>query len=301
MENKEIKEAVASLAKDKARRQELSEMLVEWVQPGHIVQDVIGMILNTRSLNPGDQLVKKVRKGIRVYSFVPGSIPMKSEITVSERMNYILDTAQVSVTANEFELQNGEIGSVQEIKSEMAAKFKDYLVAKLFTSLSTVWTAGNTPDNFTNVGGSITKSALENAIKQINQTTSGAKAIVGTRVALTPILDFAGWNTYSGTNDLLSVVGEEIFRTGWLGQYKGVPLVVVDQVRDYPDDYNKMIPEDKILVVGENAGEFVTFGAPRSQEYTDMRIVPPQWNTTLWQQFGFIIDNAQGLYVLKVA
>jgi hypothetical protein len=99
MENKEFREAVAALLKDPSKRQATAEMIVEFAQPGHIITDVIGMMLNTRSLKPGDSLVKKVRKGIKVYTFVPGQIPLKSEITVAERINYVLDGAVVSVTA----------------------------------------------------------------------------------------------------------------------------------------------------------------------------------------------------------
>lgn len=98
MEDKELKEQIASYAKE-GKRDALAEVIVEWVQPGHITRDFIGMLLNTRSLNPGDALLKKVRKGIKVWTHVPGAIPLKSEITVSERMNYVLDMSIVSVNA----------------------------------------------------------------------------------------------------------------------------------------------------------------------------------------------------------
>jgi len=94
--NEELKLQAASLMKED--KQAFSEMMVEYVNPGHIVTDFIGMLLNTRSLKPGDSLVKKVRKGVKVYTLVPGSIPLASEITLSERMNYILDGSIVSVT-----------------------------------------------------------------------------------------------------------------------------------------------------------------------------------------------------------
>lgn len=299
MENKETREAVAALMKKKDY-EAMAEMIVEFAQPGHIGTDVIGMLLNTRRLNPGDQLVKKVRKGIRVYTLVPGSIPLKSEITIAERMNYVLDGAVVSVTANQWELDAGEIGTVDEIRNEMAAKLKDYYLNKVFNALTSVWTAVNTPDNYSTVATAITKTVLDAAIDQINQTTPGAKAIVGSRVALTPILGFAGWSTFSGTNELVQSVGEEVFRTGWLGSYLGVPITVVPQVYDYPDTYNKMIPENRILVIGENVGEFITFGDVQTAQYTDPRLIPPQWNMSLYQQFGLLVENAMGLHSIVI-
>lgn len=301
MEEKELKEAIASYMKDPVKREALAEIVVEWAQPGHLTMDVVNMLLNTRSLQPGSSLIKKVRKGIKVFTHVMGQIPLKSEITVTERMNYVLDTAIVSVTANEQELESGELGTVESIVGEMQAKFRDYYVNKVFTGLATVWNAVNTPDNFTDVGTDITQLALDNAINQINESTPGVKAIVGTRAALTPIMKFSAW-TNDGTNYAAS--DERITRLlkeGWLGEYLGAPLVLVKQEYDYPDDYNKMVPEDKILVIGENVGEFITYGDVKRQEYTDMRPVPPQWNVSVYQQFGFMLDNVNGIHVLKVA
>jgi hypothetical protein len=300
MDEKVIQE-VASLMKDVSKREEFAEMMIEYIDPQHITTDFVGMLLNTRSLKPGDSLVKKVRKGIKVYTLVPGSIPLASEMTVTERMNYVLDGSIVEVTANEWELASGEIGTAESLRNEMQLKLRDHFQNKVFTALSTVWTAGNTPSNFTNVGGNVTKTALDNMLSVINSTTPGAKAIVGVRNALSPIVDFAGWMNSSTNYALIQSVADEIARTGWLGSYKGVPLVVINQDYDNPEDYNKLVPEDKILVIGQNVGEFITFGAPNYSQWSDPRPVPPQFYMRLYQQYGLIIDNAVGIGVLKVA
>ncbi len=299
--NDELKQAAASLMADTKNREAFAEMIVEYINPGHITTDFVGMLLNTRSMKPGDSLVKKVRKGVKVHTLVPGSIPLASEITLTERMNYILDGSIVSVTFNEWELQAGEIGTVEFIRSEMQAKLRDHIMNKVFTALTTVWTTTNTPDNFTDVGGVVTKTALDNMIEQINETTGSAKAIVGTRAALQPIMSFIGWDTFSSTDAMLQDVSNELRRTGWVGQYLGTPLVVIRQDYDNPEDYNALIPTDKILVVGENVGEFVNFGTPQVSDWIDQKPVPPQWYLRLFMQYGMIIDNAQGIGVLKVA
>lgn len=99
-----IKEAVASLMSDKSKRDALAEMIVEYVNPNHITTDFVGMLLNTRSLKPGDSLVKKLRKGLSVHTLVPGSIHLAHEVTVTDRVNYLLDGADVKVTWNELRL-----------------------------------------------------------------------------------------------------------------------------------------------------------------------------------------------------
>lgn len=297
MEEKNLKEAFAALVKE-GNKEAIAELLVEYIEPQHITTDFVGLLMNTRSLKPGDALVKKVRKGIKVRTLVPGRIHLASELTVSDRINYVLDGADVKVHANMWELESGELGTVESIRSEMMAKLKDYYLGKVFTALSTVWTAVNTPSNFTSVGGSLTATALENAIDRINQTTSGVKAVVGTRAALAPITKFGAFYT-DGTNvaDVPDNI-REIMRTGFLGQYYGARIIALDQVYDNPEDYNALLPTDKVLVLGENIGDFITYGDVMTKQWNDMRVTPPQWYFELYQQFGMLIDRADGIYVV---
>ena len=188
----------------------------------------------------------------------------------------------------------------------MRAKLADYYFNKVFTALTTVWTAVNTADNFTELGTTITATALKNAINRINYAGGGAKLIVGTRRALEPITEFgAFWDsgtTAAGTpHAAIPSVLEEIHQTGWVGKFYGVPVLGLDQIWDNPEDYNTLLPEDKILVIGNQVGEFITYGDVRTKNWTDMNPTPPQWYLELYQQFGMIVDNAQGLYVIKVA
>src|ERR1035437_10153791 len=195
MDNEKFKEAVAAVIKDKSQREALAQILTEFINPNHITTDFVSMLLNTRSLAVGDSLVKKVRKGIKVFTFVPGAIPLKSEVMVVDRINYVLDGLQVGLLANEWDLESGDVGTMESMRAEALAKLRDAVLTKVFTALTTIWTAANTPLNFTDAGAIITATALENAIDRINATTSGAKAIVGVRSVLTPITKFgAFWN-----------------------------------------------------------------------------------------------------------
>jgi hypothetical protein len=304
MDEKQFKEAAAALMKDRSQREALAQMIIEYVQPNHVTADIMNMIISTRTLSPGDTLVKKMRKGMRVLTWVPGSMSLKSEITVTDRINHVLDSAIIGVMANEWELEAGEIGTVASIKAEALMKLKDYYINKAFTALTSVWTAGNTPSNFTNVGGAITATALEDAINRINQTTPRAKAIVGVRSALTPITKFgAFWNNGAASPTTWAVDSqlEEVMRTGWLGQYFGVPIIAVNQVYDNPQDHNALLPTNRILVIGENVGEFITYGAERVKEWTDNEPTPPYWHMDIVQQFGLMIDNCEGIYSIQVA
>ena len=99
MEEKQLKEAIAAVMKDRTQRDALAQMLVEYIDPQHVTVDIMGLLMPSRALKPGDSLVRKVRKGIKVWSHTPGAIGLKSEVTVTDRVTYMLDTAIVGVTA----------------------------------------------------------------------------------------------------------------------------------------------------------------------------------------------------------
>lgn len=298
----ELKEALASTMKDKSQREALAELMVEYIQPNHIATDFVSMLLNTRRLNKGDALVKKVRKGINVYTFVPGAIPLRNEVTVVDRINYVLDGSIVGVQASEWDLESGDIGTMDSLRAEALAKLKDHYQNKVFTALTTIWTAANTPDNYTNAAGAVTATILEDAIDRINQTTSGAKAIVGLRAAVTPISKFAAfWNDGSGISGQWGKIDsqlQQIVDSGMVGKYYGVPIIALNQIYNNADDYTALLPTDKVLIIGENVGEFITYGEARPTEFVDYEPVPPMWKFAMYQEYGFIIDNAQGIYTV---
>ncbi len=292
----EYKEALAELMR--SDKEAFAEILVEFIQPNHVSEEVLSLLLDTRSLKAGDLLVKKVRKGIEVKTLVPGSVHLASEITITDRINFILDGADVKVTYNAWELERGEIGTVDEISAEMRAKLRDYYVNKVFTALSSIWTAGNTPDNYTAMGGTLSAAALEDAINGINLTTPGAKLIVGARAAVTPITKFGAFWT-DGTNvGYTEELIMRIFENGWLGKYYGVPVLALEQIYDNIEDWNALIPVDKVLVIGEKVGEFINYGDVLSKQWVDMNPTPPQWFLEIYQQFGMIIDNVRGIHVI---
>jgi len=300
MTEKDYKEALAGMMRDPEQREAFAQVLVEFLQPGHLTTEIMSLLLNTRALTAGDVLVKKVRKGIQVRTLVPGAVHLASEITINDRINFVLDGADVKVTYNEWELERGEIGTVASISAEMKNKLRDYFVTKVFTALTTIWTAVNTPLNYIAMGGAVTAGALQNAIDRVNLSSTGAKVIIGSRAAITPITSFAAFFTdaATGTTGWDPALIREIYQNGWLGRFYGVPVVAIDQVYDYPDTYIPLVPTDKILVIGDKVGEFITYGDVKTKQWVDNNPTPPQWLLELYQQFGMIIDNAQGIYVL---
>ena len=300
---KAFQEAWAATAKED--RSALAELIVDWIQPNHITADIIGMFLDTRALKPGDALVKKVRKGIEVRVLTPGAVHLASEITVSDRINYMLAGADIRVLANEWEIESGELGTAGEIRAEMLAKLHDYYVGAAFNALATLWNAVNTPLFYATVAGAVNAATLNNMIDTISYYAGGVRGIIASQWALNALTGFAGYVPYQAAPAAWGVAVpttiEEILQTGRVGTYRGVKNIVgLKQIWDNPEDYRPFIPTDIILVIGENAGEFITYGEPRWKEWTNMEPTPPLWNLETYQTWGMIIDRIQNIGIIKI-
>ena len=303
MDEIRFKDAYAQVAKTDKRA--LAELIVEYIDPKHITQDIVGMFLNTRSLNPGDALVKKVRRGIEVRQLVPGQNTLASQITVKEVVNYNLDTAVAEVSHNEWEVESGEIGTVDEIRREMMAKLSDFYSVKVMNALYTLATINDTT-NFWYVTGPVNRATIEDAIDSIADIAGSVKNVVGRRTALAPITKFAGYRVGVGATEAAgSPVAvpsalEEIRRTGWFGIYYGANFISLEQVYDNPFDRNPLIKDNLIVVIGDNCGEFITYGDTREDQWTDMSTAPPTWHVRLYQQFGMLFDNMENVGIIRV-
>jgi len=301
MDEQKFKKALAEVAKTDKRA--LAELIVEYIEPKHITRDIVGMFLNTRSLNPGDALVKKVRRGIEVRQLVPGQDTLASQITVKEVVNHVLDTAYAEVAHNEWEVESGEIGTIDEIRREMMAKLSDFYVVKVMNALYTLATI-NDSTNFWYVS-SLTRSTLEDAIDSIADVAGSVRAVVGRRPTLAPITKFAGYRVPVGQTEAAGYpvpvpsALEEIRRTGWFGVYYGANFIALEQVYDNPYDRNGLIQDNLIAVIGDNCGEFITYGDEREDQWSDMQTAPPTWHLRIYQQYGMLFDRMENVGIIR--
>lgn len=302
MDEERFKKAAAEVAK--TDKNALAALIVEYVDPKHITQDIVGMFLNSRSLEAGDMLVKKVRRGIEVRQLVPGQDTLASQITLKEVVTYNLDTAYAEVSHNEWEVESGEIGTVDDIRREMMAKLSDFYVVKVMNALYTLATL-NDSTNFWYVTSPITRTTLEDAIDSISDIAGQVRSVVGRRPTLAPITKFAGYRVGVGATEAagstvpVSSALEEIRRTGWFGIYYGANFISLEQVYDNPYDRNGLLQDDLIVVIGDDCGEFITYGDTREDQWTDMGTAPPTWHIRIYQQFGLLFDRMENVGIIR--
>lgn len=318
------RQALAELAK--TDRQAFAEILTEYIDPVYLTLDLAGQFMNTREMKFGDLLVKKFKGKYHVQQIVPGQITLGEQITVREKaLGWNLDILSAKAMYNELELRNGGPEYTPEtVRGDVRKALEEAIVMRSWNALANIWNATNAGaltysgaanSNFIDASGPLTDTVLNNAIDHVNYWSGSVRTVIGTETALAPLSTFGQYKIFgtAGTSDqYVTTNGQPSYTfqnvspygngTKGVESYRGVSNIVrLKQIFD-ETEYPKrpLLPNDFVLVVGDNIGEFITYGGAQTKEWTDMEPTPPYWNFELWQQFGMMIWNAQGLVKIKV-
>lgn len=306
-------------------RKAYAEVITEYVDPVYLSLDLMGQFMNTREMQFGDIAVKRFTGKYHVQQIVPGQITLGEQITVRDKaMSYNLDILSAKALYNELELQHGgPIYQPERVRADVRKALDEKLVMRTWNALANIWNATNasaltipgaTYSNFIDAGGALTSTALDNAIDHTNYWAGSVRAIIGTEAALAPLSTFGQYKLISGSNtdNYVTINGQPAgtfnnvspFGNGPKGveSYRGVSNIVrlkqIFNETEFPK--TPLLPSDFVLVVGDNVGEFITYGGAQTKEWRDMEPTPPNWTYETWIQFGMMIWNAQGITKIKV-
>jgi len=304
-------------------RTAFAQVITDYIDPTYLTLDLAAAFMPTRRINLGEMHVRQFRGKYHVQQIVPGQITLGEQIIVrNEAYSYNLDILSAKAEYNTLELQNGGPAyTPEQIRTDVNNALNERLLLRGWNALANIWTAGNataltisgsTYSNFTDVSGALTASALDAAIDHVNFWTPGVRSIIGTESALAPLSTFGQYKLIGSTTEnyvttngqpanTFEVVSPYGGRYG-VESYRGVSNIIrIPQIFDYSNNPpTPLLPTDFVLVIGEDVGEFITYGDAQTKEYIDNRPTPPYWNYETWVQFGMMVWNARGIVKLKV-
>lgn len=314
MEKNDTLKALAEMAKTAGQspfgKSAFAETIIQLVEPNHLSLDLFSTFMPTRQAALGDTIIKRVRRGrYGVQTMVPGTNHLVSQPTdVQDYHTYVFDRLIGGVRESTWNLRNGDLTTIDGMRQQLQFDLTDNLIAKVFNLLTSVWNTVDTPSNYVETA-SLTYPTLDTMIENILDFSGDVRAIIGTRKALLPIYQFAGWREYQYMDNTISDIAYpvtpkllEYLNTNRVSTYKGITLVELPQVfkNQLPNMRERLIPDDKILVVGGNAGEILMYGGVEFQDYTDMTIQPADYILNAWMSYGMIVDMPENLGVIKL-
>lgn len=318
------REALAELAR--RDRRQFAEVITEYVDPVFLTTDLMGQFMNTREIRMGDVYVKRFKGKYNVQQIVPGQILLGQQVSIRDKAwSYNLDILAAKASYNELELQHGGPQFTPEtVREDVRKALNEKLVMRTWNALGNIWNTTNaaaltipgaTYSNYINVGSALTSTALDNAIDHVNYWSGSVRSIIGTESALAPLSTFGQYTIVTSSNNVDSFVATNGQPSGTMEivspygngskaveTYRGVTNIVRLKQQFNRTEWPPvpLIPNDFVLVVGEDVGEFITYGGAQTKEYTDMEPTPPYWNYETWIQFGMMIWNARGIVKIGV-
>lgn len=308
--------------KDKAA---FAEVVTTYVDPVYLTLDLAKVFMPTREYRPGEIARREFKGKYHVRQIAPGQITLGEQVTIrDEYLSYQTDLLSAKAEYNTLTLANGgRPYNPETIRSDVQKALAEKLLMRGWNAIGNIWTAGNASaltisgssfSNFIDAGGPLTSTALDNAIDHVNfWSEGGVRSIIGTEAALAPLSTFGQYRLISGSlsDNYVTLDGRPEGTIGnyspfggnyGVESYRGVSNIVrIKQIFDktvYPN--RPLLPNDYVLVIGEDVGEFMTYGDPGVKEFIDNRPTPPYWNYETWVQFGMMIWNAQGVVKIKV-
>lgn len=305
-------EAAKTIGNTPGRNSAMAETILELVNPSHLSLDIFSSFMPVRTLNPGDSVQRRVRKGkYRVYTMSPGSHHLTSATNFLDQYAYNFDRLIAGTSYNLWEIQSGDIGTVENMRTELEADIVDDIVSRVFTLLGTLWSAALTPNNYADASsGGITATVLDAMIENVVREAGTVRAIVGTRAALLPIYRFAGYVEYALTGTGTDRVGlpiveklNEFANTGRVRSYHGVDLVELPNISAgrIPNVNRLLLDTTKVLVIGDTPGYIATMGGFETYEHVDTSTQPANYTIHGSQAFSMLVDRPEAIGIIKVS
>lgn len=326
MRDKRITEADRQMLADLAKNDltAYAEVITEYVNPVYLTLDLAATFMPTREIQLGQQFVKSFKGKYHVQQIVPGQVTLGDQIVLRNKaLSFNIDILAAKAEYNVLELQHGGPAYTPEaIRTDVRAALQEKLLLRGWNALANIWTTGNasaltisgsSTSNFIDASGPLTASVLDTAIDHVNFWSGKVRAIVGTESALAPLSTFGQYKLISGSlsDNYVAINGQPALtydnvspyggRYG-VESYRGVSNIIrIPQIFDKSETpWRPLLPTNYVLVIGEDIGEFITYGGPQTKEFVDNRPTPPYWNYETWVQFGMMVWNAKGLVKIEV-
>jgi hypothetical protein len=213
-----------------------------------VSEDILGRIIDTRTVGLGDiDYIDEDLRGLKAYWQGKGG-QIISDILRYERTQMPREEIVAAIDMHQDELALDFWGAFNRLTMQAQEKMRLLPVERLIELIQAGITAGATYGTF--AAATLSDSQVDSVLDPVATAGNGEVTIIGTRVAIRKLARVA---LEFGDN-----LNEQIFRTGQIAQYKGYPVVQVENFENFEGNY--VLPNDELWLVSRNAGRLTYYG-----------------------------------------
>lgn len=251
-------------------RDELEELAfdllnIAWADA--MTEDITPRLIEVKTVGLGEpDYIEEDLRGMRAYWQGKGG-QILSDILRYERSQMPREEMVSAIDYHQDEIVTNFWGSFDKLTAQSREKLRQLPVIRLIELVQASIIGGVTYGSF--AAASLTDDQVDSVLEEVALRSNGQVSIVGTRVALRHLaivgLQFG------------DAVSERIFNTGQIGQYKGYPVVQVENFEDFSGNF--VVPNDELWLVGRNAGRLTFYGSTAKVQQLKLPSFFGRWET----------------------
>lgn len=230
-------------------------------------QDIIPQIIERKTVGLGDpDYVDEDLRGLRAYFQGKGGQIM-SDIIRYERTQMPREEMVTALDFHQDEIATDFWGTFDKLVGQAEEKLRQLPVVRLIELIQASIIGGSTYGSF--AASTLTDTQVDSVVEVVAGFSDGDITILGTRRAVRKL---AKVGLTFGQN-----VAERIFNTGQIGQYKGYPVVQVENFENFVGNF--VLPDDELWIVGRRAGRLTYYGGTAKVQQLRLPSFFTRWET----------------------
>lgn len=230
-------------------------------------EDIVPRLIEVKTVGLGEpDYIEEDLRGMRAYWQGKGG-QILSDILRYERNQMPREEMVSALDYHQDEIVTNFWGTFDKLTAQSREKLRQLPVIRLIELVQASITGGVTYGSF--AASTLTDDQVDSVLEEVALRSAGQVSIVGTRVALRHLasvgLEFG------------DAVAERIFNTGQIGQYKGYPVVQIENFEDFAGNF--VIPNDELWIVGRNAGRLTFYGNAAKVQQLKLPSFFGRWET----------------------
>jgi hypothetical protein len=232
-----------------------------------MAEDIVPRLIEVKTVGLAEtDYIEEDLRGMRAYWQGKGG-QILSDILRYERTQMPREEMVSALDYHQDEIVTNFWGTFDKLTGQSREKLRQLPVIRLIELVQASITGGVTFGSF--AAATLTDDQVDSVVEEVALRSGGNVSLVGTRVALRHLASVG--LTFG------DAVAERIFNTGQIGQYKGYPVVQIENFEDFNGNF--VLPNDEIWVVGRNAGRLTFYGPQAKVQQLKLPSFFGRWET----------------------
>lgn len=262
-----------------AELEELAYDLLNIAWSDAMSEDITSQIIEVKTVGLGEpDYVDEDLRGLRAYWQGKGGLIL-SDIIRYERTVMPREEMVTALDFHQDEIALDFWGTFDKLVGQAQEKIRQLPVTRLIELVQASIQGGTFFGSF--ALSSLSATQVDSVLEEVALRSDGDVSILGTRTA---VRHLANVGLTFGIN-----VAERIFNTGQIGQYKGYPVVQIENFEDFSGNF--VLPNNELWLVGRRAGRLTYFGDTAKVQQLQKESFYRRWETG--RDAGMLLYGAQ--------